>query len=160
MIPQLVIAVHYYNIPGTYVFNTFIRHIMTCESLVTWELRADKTMISGFWVVKDSTGAASMPWDMYLLLTKIQEQIKQNALQFSKTCILAAHFHAYICSHTWMSVRKLLAVIHDKMFVAIGLSLLCSKNLLIMCFSISLIFCLLCLFLCFLAMHYADNWYL
>ena len=31
------------------------------------------------------------------------------------------------------------------------------QNLPIMFFGISLIFCLLCLFLCFLDMHYADN---
>ena len=33
-------------------------------------------------------------------------------------------------------------------------------NLLIMLFGISPIFCLLCSFLCFLGMHYADNLYL
>ena len=33
-------------------------------------------------------------------------------------------------------------------------------NLLIMRFGISQIFCLLCTFLCFLDMHYADNLYL
>ena len=34
------------------------------------------------------------------------------------------------------------------------------QNLLIMLFGISPIFCLLCSFLCFLGMHYADNLYL
>ena len=34
------------------------------------------------------------------------------------------------------------------------------QNLPIMLFGISLIFCLLCLFLCFLEMHYADNSYI
>ena len=34
------------------------------------------------------------------------------------------------------------------------------QNLLFMLFGISPIFCLLCLFLCFLGMHYADNLYL
>ena len=33
-------------------------------------------------------------------------------------------------------------------------------NLLIMLFDISSVFCLLCSFLCFLGMHYADNLYL
>ena len=33
-------------------------------------------------------------------------------------------------------------------------------NLIIMLFGISPIFCLLCSFLCFLGMHYADNLYL
>ena len=34
------------------------------------------------------------------------------------------------------------------------------QNLPIMLFGISLIFCLLCLFLCFLDMHYADSSYI
>ena len=44
--------------------------------------------------------------------------------------------------------------------IMIRLESIMLHNLLIMLFGISPIFCLLCSFLCFLGIHYADNLYL